>query len=100
MLQLVFIIHRGTYHVWIRSIRRHRCCGRFNDGNELVRQIKDKRKAINAPLPPPYLEESLKLGPVNIEAQRDSGLNDFGDDFANGDRKSMRSVSVTQALMI
>ena len=72
----------------------------FNDGNELVRQIKDKRKAINAPLPPPYLEESLKLGPVNIEAQRDSGLNDFGDAFANGDRKSMRSVSVTQALMI
>lgn len=58
----------------------------FNDGNKLVRQITDKRKARKAPLPPQYLEKSLELGPLNIEAQCDSGLRDFGERFANGDR--------------
>ena len=70
----------------------------FNDGNKLVRQIKDKRKAKIAPLPPPYLEESLERGPRSIEAQRDSGLRDFGQEFANGDRMSRRHVLFLQAL--
>lgn len=64
----------------------------FNDGNKLIHQITDKRKARKAPLPPQNLEKSLELGPLNIEAQCDSGLRDFGKEFANGDRTSRNNV--------
>lgn len=72
----------------------------FNDGNKLVRQIKDKRKARKAPLPPPDLEESLELGALKLKAECDSGLRDFGPVFANGDRMSRRTVLVMQALTL
>ena len=72
----------------------------FNDGNTLVRQIKDKQSARKAPLPPQSLEESLELGPVDIEAQTDNGLRDFGQEFANGDRMSDRAFPIKQALTL
>ena len=60
----------------------------FNDGNSIVRQIKDKRKARKALPPTKYLEESLTSGPPAIEAEKDNGLREFGLLFGNGDRTS------------
>ncbi|KAA6412774.1 MAG: hypothetical protein FRX48_03766 [Lasallia pustulata] len=64
----------------------------FNDGNKLVREIKIKRKAKKATLPPPYLEESLERGPRIIEAQWDNGFRDFGQQFANGDQTAINRL--------
>ena len=57
----------------------------FNDGNQIVNKIKQKRRERNALPPTKYLEESLQLGPPAIEAERDNGIRVFGQVFGKGD---------------
>ncbi|TKA75322.1 hypothetical protein B0A49_03606 [Cryomyces minteri] len=57
----------------------------FNDGSKIVRQIKDKRAARKAPPPTKFLEQSLDRAPKDIEAEKEHGVERFGQAFMIGD---------------
>ncbi|KAL2356150.1 hypothetical protein BJ546DRAFT_592190 [Cryomyces antarcticus] len=57
----------------------------FNDGSRIVRQIKDKRAARKAPPPTKFLEQSLDRAPKDIEAEKERGVERFGQAFMMSD---------------
>lgn len=57
----------------------------FNAGHAIVRTLKVKRQATRARTPSKYLEESLAAGPVAVEAEKQAGVDKFGEAFGRGD---------------
>lgn len=59
----------------------------YRDGGELVKTLKERRQARKALPPSHLLEQSLEIGPRDIEASHKQGLDRFGVVFAKGDRE-------------
>lgn len=69
----------------------------FNDGSAILKKLKDKRRARNAPPPTRYLDHSLEQAPRDIEAETNRGLERFGKAFEQGDsRYTSHRLSVMQ----
>ena len=53
----------------------------FENGEALVKKIRENRAQIGAPLPPPALEQSLARGPRAIREAYETGWADYGEAF-------------------
>ncbi|KAL9079537.1 MAG: hypothetical protein Q9157_001595 [Trypethelium eluteriae] len=68
----------------------------FNDGSVILKKIKDRRRASNAPPPTQYLCDSLKQAPRDIDAEKERGLERFGMAFERGDDLAVMTLQQIQ----
>lgn len=68
----------------------------YRDGGELVRTLKERRRARRALPPSRLLEQSLEMAPQDIEASNRRGIDRFGELFQHGDRMLSEPVNRTQ----
>ena len=53
----------------------------FENGEALVKKIREARAQVGAPLPPPALEQSLQKGPRAVREAVEMGWDTYGEAF-------------------